>query len=204
MMRLRSFAAILAVFALAMIGVSLGAGAASTTQVVLSQTAFTDLGAAPVQVQTLSGYAQVVVADSLPTPQAGGTNVPIGPPITFQPADAASHVYALAYAGTATISYVSSLQSVATIPSNPATAYSGQQTLTLSAAALPSQALVNGIVLTAKTSNTGTVYVGPAGVTTATGYPLIGGQSISYGVTNLNALYVIGTNTSDVVTFTGN
>ena len=84
------------------------------------------------------------------------------------------------------------------------TIYSGQQTLTTSAAALPSQALANGVVITAKTTNTGTVYVGPSGVTTATGYPLPAGQSISYAINNLSSIYIIGTNGTDVVAFTGN
>lgn len=84
------------------------------------------------------------------------------------------------------------------------TIYSNQQTTTLTAVALPWQALINGIVLTAKPSNTGTVYIGPVGVTSATGYPLVPGQSISYAVTNLSAIYIIGTNTTDVIAFTGN
>lgn len=86
----------------------------------------------------------------------------------------------------------------------PATVYSGQRTLTTTAAALPSQVLSVGIVITAQPANTGTVYVGPTGVTSATGYPLVAGQSISYSVSNLSAVFVIGTNTSDTIAFTGN
>src|SRR6185437_11160291 len=44
----------------------------------------------------------------------------------------------------------------------------GQQTATASAVVLPSQVLVNGAVITALSTNTGTIYVGPAGVTTST------------------------------------
>ncbi len=86
----------------------------------------------------------------------------------------------------------------------PSTIASGQQTTTTSAAALPSQALVNGIVITAASANTGTVYVGPSGVTSSTGYPLAAGQSISYAVANLSAISIVGTNATDVVAFTGN
>ena len=93
---------------------------------------------------------------------------------------------------------------VTNFPAVPATIYSGQQTSTLAAVALPAQALVNGIVITARLTNTGTSYIGPAGVTTSNGYPLAAGQSISYAVTNLNAVYIIGTNTTDVIAFTGN
>ena len=90
-----------------------------------------------------------------------------------------------------------------TIPSTATAIYSGQQTVTISAVALPSQALVNGIVITAPSGNTGTVYVGPAGVTTGNGYKLAPGSSISYAVTNVSAIYIIGT-AADTVSFTGN
>ena len=93
---------------------------------------------------------------------------------------------------------------VTNLPTTPAAIYSGQQLSTLAAAALPARALVNGIVITAQLANTGTSYIGPAGVTASNGYPLVAGQSISYAVTNLNAVYVIGTNTTDVIAFTGN
>ena len=76
--------------------------------------------------------------------------------------------------------------------------------MTTSAVALPSQALANGVVITAATANTGTVYVGPSGVTSSTGYPLAAGVSISYAVANLSSIYIIGTNGTDVVAFTGN
>jgi hypothetical protein len=87
---------------------------------------------------------------------------------------------------------------------NPVTISAGQQTLTASAAALPSQALTNGVVLTALATNNGTVYVGPSGVTSSTGYPLNAGQSVAYAVTNQSAIFIIGTNTTDKVAFTGN
>lgn len=93
---------------------------------------------------------------------------------------------------------------ITTVSSNPATIYSGQQTLTTSANPLPSKVLVNGVVVTTFPTNIGTVYVGPAGVTSLTGYPLSGGQSISYAVTNLSSIYVVGANTTDAVAFTGN
>ena len=82
--------------------------------------------------------------------------------------------------------------------------YSGQQTCAASAAALPSQTLANGVVVTAKSTNTGTVYVGPLGVTSSTGYPLAAGQSISYAVANLSSVYIVDSVTTDAVAFTGN
>ena len=87
--------------------------------------------------------------------------------------------------------------------SNPTTIYSAQQTVTASATALSSQALSNGIVIKARSTNTGTTYVGPSSLTTANGYALLPGESISYGVTNANAVWIVGT-ASDVVYVTGN
>jgi hypothetical protein len=88
---------------------------------------------------------------------------------------------------------------------NPSTVYSNQQTVTTSAAALPTKALVNGIVITAPSTNSATIYVGPSGVTTSTGYQLVPGTSISYGVSNLNAIYIISAaSTTDTISFTGN
>lgn len=86
----------------------------------------------------------------------------------------------------------------------PALIYSGQQTTTTAAAALPSQALVNGAIIKALGTNVSTVYVGPAGVTTSNGYPLGPGEAISYATSNLSLIYIIGQNTSDKVAFTGN
>ena len=66
------------------------------------------LGAAPVYVKAINGNAWVVVADSTPSLAAGGVLLtPMGPnvPITFQQADASSHVYALATSGPATVAY---------------------------------------------------------------------------------------------------
>lgn len=92
---------------------------------------------------------------------------------------------------------------------NPGTAYTAQQAVTASAVALPDYRLANGFVLTAATSNAGDVLVGStSAVTTAidgsgTGYRLVPGQSISFGVTTPAALWIIGT-ASDVVYLAGN
>ena len=84
------------------------------------------------------------------------------------------------------------------------TVFSGQQSCTTSAVALPSQGLANGIVVTALSSNSSTVYVGGASVTTSTGYPLAAGQSISYALANVSSIYVICSAASGGVAFTGN
>jgi len=79
------------------------------------------------------------------------------------------------------------------------------QTATTSVAALPSAALYVGAVLKADYGNAGMIYVGPcSNLTTATGYPLKAGEAISYAVTNLSAVCMLGQNSSDMLHFTGN
>ena len=83
----------------------------------------------------------------------------------------------------------------------------GAQTCTATATALPSGALANGIVLTADPSNTATIYVGGPAVTTTgatQGYPLVAGQSISYGSTALSMIYLVCSGTGPILHFTGN
>lgn len=81
---------------------------------------------------------------------------------------------------------------------------SAQQTCTASAAILPTTTYSNGFVITAMTSNTGTAYTGGSGVTTATGYPLLPGQSIAYNAANSNQVYLICDGTTDKIAITGN
>ncbi len=81
---------------------------------------------------------------------------------------------------------------------------SAQQTCTTSAAALSSQAYSNGFFVTALTTNSSTVYVGGAGVTTNAGYPLVPGQSSAYNAANSNQASIICLNTTDKVAITGN
>lgn len=93
---------------------------------------------------------------------------------------------------------------VNTVAINPSTIVAGQQTVSLSAAALPALAIVNGVVLKAPSSNAAAIYVGPSGVTSASGFPLNPGESISYAVTNLSAIFMVGVNATDLLAYTGN
>jgi hypothetical protein len=86
----------------------------------------------------------------------------------------------------------------------PAAPVTGQQGLTTTAVALPANALQNGLIVTALPANTGTVYVGAAGVTASTGYPLSAGQSMSFAVANASGISIVGTNATDKVAFAGN
>jgi hypothetical protein len=109
----------------------------------------------------------------------------------------------LAFAGMLALACLPALAPAARAQSaNPIVA--GAQTCTATAAALPGGALANGVVLTADPSNTATIYVGGQGVTTSTGYPLVAGQSISYGSTALSMIYLICAASGPVLHFTGN
>ncbi len=92
-----------------------------------------------------------------------------------------------------------------TVSAAPTTIYSAQKTVSTSASAMTAQALANGLVLTALPTNSAAIYVGPSGVTTSTGYALQPGASISYGVTNASAIFIISAaSTTDGITATGN
>ena len=74
----------------------------------------------------------------------------------------------------------------------------GQQAVTGSAVALASQANTVGCIK-AVPGNSLTVYIGLAGVTTSTGYPLAAGESFCSPTNNLNRIFVIASTTGSSV-----
>lgn len=91
--------------------------------------------------------------------------------------------------------------------SPPSSFVTGQITVAATATQLAANELRNGVILTARDSNTGNVMVGLSGVNTTqtgsgNGYILEPGGSVSVAVSNSNRIYVIGT-ASDVVSFIG-
>ena len=83
----------------------------------------------------------------------------------------------------------------------------GQVKLTGSAQQLPSNALSNGVSLTAKSTNAAPMVIGLSGVAntidgTGNGYILEAGSSVSFAIDNTNRLWVIGT-AADVLSFAG-
>lgn len=94
---------------------------------------------------------------------------------------------------------------IPTVSSNPNAIYGNQQAATSTAVSLQAQPLVNGVVIQALPTNTGSIYVGPAGTTPSTGYPLAAGQPISYGVKDVSDVYIVlGSGASGGVAWTGN
>ena len=83
------------------------------------------------------------------------------------------------------------------------TLVSGQQTATATAAALPSHALNDTVTISAPATNLVVVYVGPAGITSSTGYPLAAGASITLPVSNTNLVYILAPSGSPVVAYLG-
>lgn len=83
-----------------------------------------------------------------------------------------------------------------------------QQTATASAVQLASNQLTNGVIFYIPSTNTGTICVGKDNtVTTLTGYCMSTANGIpagSLGVNNTNLIWVIGTNTSDILMILGN
>jgi hypothetical protein len=86
---------------------------------------------------------------------------------------------------------------------NTTAVVTGQQTGTTTATALASHALNTGVTISALSSNSGVVYVGPAGITSSTGFPLTAGASVTLNVPNTNLIYVLAATGSPVVSFIG-
>lgn len=84
------------------------------------------------------------------------------------------------------------------------TVKTGQQATTTAAVILASVAFTSGpVTLKAPKANAAAIEIGAAGETTATGYVLDPGDSITLGITNLSQLYLIGANTSDKLAYIG-
>lgn len=69
-----------------------------------------------------------------------------------------------------------------------------QYTVTITATALANQPVFNQVTVTAKSTNTGIVYLGfSSSVSSSNGYPLEKGQSVVLKPGNTDAVYVVGT-----------
>lgn len=75
----------------------------------------------------------------------------------------------------------------------PAVLYSGQVAAGVGATGLGSQVLTSGVTLTALSTNSSSLFVGPSGVTNLTGIELKPGNSLTLAISNLNLVYFAGT-----------
>jgi hypothetical protein len=75
----------------------------------------------------------------------------------------------------------------------------GQKVLANSSTQLTASSIgsSNGILVQGLSTNAASVYIGPSGVTTSTGYELQAGQAVPFTVSNANLLYGISTNGTD-------
>jgi hypothetical protein len=86
----------------------------------------------------------------------------------------------------------------------PTSILAGQQAVTATAAALPSNALTKGLCVEALSTNSISIFVGPSGVTTSTGIELPPKASYCPALSNSNELYVVASTTGASVTWSGN
>ena len=95
-------------------------------------------------------------------------------------------------AGSNAIGYVGSIQATVNI---------GQTTSAVTAVQLSASSTVptNGLIIQALSTNTASVFIGNSGVTTANGFELTAGSSVTISPSNINLVYVIGTNATDKV-----
>lgn len=77
---------------------------------------------------------------------------------------------------------------------------SGQQAVTATAVALPSEA-AKTVCVSAAIANSILVYVGPAGITTSTGFWLAAGQSTCQPLSNVNLLSVVASTTGATISW---
>ncbi len=66
-----------------------------------------------------------------------------------------------------------------------------------------SQPLINGVIVQALSTNSSSVYIGSAGVSSSTGFELQPGQATSMAVSNLNSVYVISVTSGDGICYVG-
>lgn len=85
----------------------------------------------------------------------------------------------------------------------PSMLINGQQTVSTSAAALSPGVLTQGVILGSLSTNTVSIFVGTAAVTTATGYELQPGASVGVAVADTSDIFVICASSSPVVTWLG-
>lgn len=85
----------------------------------------------------------------------------------------------------------------------PSTFVNGQSSVGVVAAALAANALQEGVIIQALSTNTVSIFIGKVGVTTSTGFELQPGQATSIAVDNTNTIYAISGSASQGLCFVG-
>ena len=80
--------------------------------------------------------------------------------------------------------------------------YQGTKTApTVTAEAITTTQVIHSVTIKTLSTNTGIVYVGASGVTTANGFELLAGESVSLDVSNLVNVFVIGSIAGQVIRY---
>jgi hypothetical protein len=156
-----------------------------------------------VSVQGVAGGTVVPIsAASLPLPTGAATSANQATPGTA--GSPSAQVLSVQGVGSGTALPVS-LATAPTTPTQPAgfgSAVGFQQAVTTSAVALATNS-THGFCVQALSTNALTVYVGPTGITTSTGFPLGPGQGVCYQLSNTNVIFVVASSTGSSVAVTG-
>ena len=94
-----------------------------------------------------------------------------------------------------------STTAMGTVGTTSATINIGQTTSAVTATQLTASsiAMTNGVIIQALSTNTASVFISGSGVTTANGFELTAGSSLTISPSNINLVYVIGANATDKV-----
>lgn len=103
-------------------------------------------------------------------------------------------------ANSISVALASDQSSIGVTEQSSSAVVSGQQAVTASAVALPSNA-AKEVCVKALVGNALNIYVGPSGVATTTGIELAPGDGYCTRVTNTNALFVVASSTGSSVSF---
>jgi hypothetical protein len=134
---------------------------------------------------------------------AGLTNLDVALSTRLKPADTLAGVTTVGAVTSITNALPTGTNTIGNVNINGnGTVVSGQQSVTGSAVALPSNS-VKGVCVRSSSASTLKVYIGPSGVSTSTGHELNPGDSVCLPVSNTNLLYVIASTTGGTVTFIG-
>jgi len=84
------------------------------------------------------------------------------------------------------------------------TVYNGSKTVpTATAEAIASSQSISSVTIKALSTNTVAIYVGATGVTTANGFELLAGESVSMDIDNLADVFVISGSADQVIRYIG-
>ena len=158
-------------------------------------------GTANISLRASTGISNIMLDNSLPAgtntigavTQATGTNLHTVVDSGTVTANISGSISNTSFASTQSGTWNTGTPS-ATININQTTSAVTATQLTAS-----SIAMTNGVVIQALSTNTASVFIGNSSVTTANGFELTAGSSLTISPSNINLVYVIGANATDKI-----